>query len=138
MNKAKGPHGAGPGFDGDAEAEALLALARQGALPPADLMARVMAEASALQPAPVRDRPAKAGPAATYWSGRGFRRWLGGWLGSVRNPFAGAVAAGVAGLAIGYLQPFDLITSAEAASDLAIHSYFDDETGLLAGVWADG
>lgn len=77
--------------------------AAQQPVPPDDLMARVLADAQALQPAPVAVAPSV--PARRGWES--FVEMIGGWPG-----IGGLATAGVAGLWIGFAPPVSLETLA--------------------------
>lgn len=86
--------------------DSFFASARAAEVPPSeDLMARVLQQAEALQPKVLRPKPARSW-AANLW------RVLGG-----SGAMAGLVAAGVAGLVIGFLQPIDLAMASAATEE---------------------
>lgn len=89
----------------DARLKALFAAAREAERPGDDLVARVLADAAAVQAA-ARPVPAPA-PTPTARSGTwaGILSALGGWPG-----LSGVTAAGVAGLVLGFWAP-DVIDS---------------------------
>lgn len=93
------------------ELEDLFAEARRAApFPSEGLMARVMADADALQPMPRGfDLPAPAAPG--FWS------QLGSLFGGFGLTLAGLGTAAVAGLLIGYMQPAPVAALSEALLD---------------------
>ena len=124
------PGGAVPDASGQAQIsaeqkdlDAIFAAARDLPEPSADLMARVLADAAAVQAE--RAEPQILPYASTASASPGFwaeiRTGLGGWLG-----LGGLAAAGLAGLALGVALPAELdvlaggqISAALGASDLS-------------------
>lgn len=98
----------------DEELDQLFAVARRAPpLVPDRLMARVLADAAAMQAGPV------AAPAMRR------RGWLGGFLAGLGGPgaLAGLATAGLAGVWIGFVQPLDLslVGTASAAETLDLY-----------------
>lgn len=116
------------------EIEDLFALARSRRMQPSDdLMARVLADALAVQPVaaarPVAARrPVLAG-------------WRGGWLGAMADLFggfgalAGVGGAAVAGVMLGFVQPAPVTEMADAVWGVAEVSVdlMPDAATLMAG-----
>jgi len=105
----------------DSDLDDLFGQAREPALVPTALMARVLADANALQPV-TATRPQQTGGLAGLWAG------IGGFGG-----FAGLSTAAMAGLWIGFAQPTALVavTDAFLPTDVVAETYsilpgFDD------------
>jgi hypothetical protein len=111
----------------DDRLEAALAAARGAERPGDDLVARVLADAAAVQAragAPPPARPARGGPL------RGMLGALGGWPG-----LSGVAAAGVAGLLIGFWAP-DLVDR-WAGGQLSLLSGAGGTVPEIGVLWAE-
>jgi hypothetical protein len=82
----------------------LLQAARDGEAPSAALVARVLADAEAVQSARLRAAEARVEAKATAPHGRG---WLAGWRAALGGwpALSGVAVAGVAGLGLGFFAP---------------------------------
>lgn len=115
----------------DDELDALFDAARAEApLPGADLIARVLADADRLQPAPrplAPARVAQGGRAGETGAGGGFWHWLAG-----GGMFAGLGSlAAACGLALGLVQPAALVSVQEA---LAFGTGSTTQIDLMPGI----
>lgn len=112
----------------DAALEALFATARAAPVPVPDaLMARVLADAERLQPAP--PAPARSRAGGGWWAA------LFGAPGG-RGTAAGLVAAGLAGVWIGFVQPVDLSNGLLGAASAETLDLYPADLDTLSEVLA--